>query len=103
MVSDMREKLQTYPTEHPLKLRTGLVGGGQALKRCKCLSLSTFEGLNRSWICSSVVLNAVKGVLCVSALIMLYLWDKTLFRWPSPPELLPVLAEVTDGSSSLFP
>lgn len=41
--------------------------------------------------------------LCVSILIMLYLWDKTLFRWPSPPELLPVLAEVTDGSSSLFP
>lgn len=72
-------------------------------KQCKCLSLSTFPGLNQSCICSSVVLNAVKGVLCVSILIMLYLWDKTLFRWPSPPELLPVLAEVTDGSSSLFP
>lgn len=103
MISDKREKLQTYPTEHSLKLKTGLVGGGQALKQCKCLSLSTIPGLNQSCICSSVVLNAVKGVLCVSILIMLYLWDKTLFRWLSPPELLPVLAEVTDGSSSLFP
>lgn len=30
-----------------------------------------------------------------------HLWEETLFRYPA--ELIPVLAEVTAGSSSLFP
>lgn len=34
---------------------------------------------------------------------MVHLWDRTLLRWPSPLELVPVGAEVTDGSSSLLP
>lgn len=34
---------------------------------------------------------------------MKYLWAKTLLRWLSPAEPVPVLAEVTAGSSSLFP
>lgn len=51
----------------------------------------------------------MKDVPCVITLIyschdvLVYLWDKTLLRWLSPLELVPVLAEVTDGSSSLFP
>lgn len=32
-----------------------------------------------------------------------YLWAKTLLRRLSPVELIPVLAEVMVGSSSLFP
>lgn len=71
---------------------------------------SNIQGFIQTFICYfNCIVNVMKDVPCVIILIyschdvLAYLWDKTLLRWLSPLELVPVLAEVTDGSSSLFP
>lgn len=57
MFSDKWRKMRSLY----LKMRTGLVGGGEALNQCKSERFK-FQGSDQTFICYFAFLNAMKGV-----------------------------------------